>query len=249
MKSSTVSAAARPPAWLDRLPAAWASRLDGAVPPAHWAALDRALAARRAAGAVIFPPQADWFAALAATPPDEVKVVIVGQDPYHGPGQAHGLAFSVPPGVAVPPSLRNVFKELSADLGLAPPGHGCLAAWAGRGVLLLNTVLTVEQGRPGSHRGLGWERVTDAVLAILGDAAAPPRVFLLWGAPARAKAALIDRRRHAVFSAAHPSPLSAHRGFFGSRPFSRANAWLEAAGRGPVDWRLPAYSPAMEIEV
>ncbi len=188
---------------------------------------------RASAGAEVFPPPHLFAEALRLTPPAEVKAVIIGQDPYHGPGQAHGLAFSVPHGVAVPPSLRNVFKELGADVGLPRPAHGNLEAWARRGVLLLNTCLSVERGKPGSHSGIGWEEVTD--LVVRACAAGPPAAFLLWGAHARAKASRLDTRRHLVHVSAHPSPLSA-RGFLGSRPFSSANAFLRASGRGEIDW-------------
>ena len=163
-------------------------------------------------------------------------MVILGQDPYHGPGQAHGLAFSVPRGVRPPPSLRNVFRELHGDLGVEPPTHGCLEAWAHQGVLLLNTVLTVRGGAAGSHRGRGWECFTDRIIEVIDGG--EPAVFLLWGAPAAAKRALVNDRRHTILEAPHPSPLSAHRGFLGCRHFSRANAALAAAGRGEIDWRL-----------
>lgn len=203
----------------------------------YWRELQAFVAAERAAHAV-YPPAADEFAALHRTAYADVKAVILGQDPYHGPGQAHGLCFSVPPGVALPPSLRNVFKELHDDLGIEPPGHGCLEAWADHGVLLLNTTLTVRAHQAGSHQGHGWETFTDRVIATVN--AKPERVvFILWGAAARKKQALIDRDRHVVVESAHPSPLSARHGFFGSRPFSRANAALVDAGREPIDWRVP----------
>lgn len=192
-------------------------------------------AGERARGRVVHPGEDALFRALELTPPAAVKVVILGQDPYHGPGQAHGLAFSVSPGVPPPPSLRNIQKELEADLGIPAPAHGCLEAWARRGVLLLNTVLSVEEGNAGSHRGRGWESFTDAVIEAVN--AGPPAAFLLWGAPAGAKAALVDRGRHLVLTAPHPSPLSAYRGFLGCRHFSLANAWLGARGRGEIDWR------------
>ncbi len=187
----------------------------------------------------VFPPPEDVFAALHLTPYAAVKVVILGQDPYHGPGQAHGLCFSVRPGVPAPPSLRNVFAELEADLGHPAPRHGDLGHWAGQGVLLLNTTLTVRGGAAASHQGKGWEVFTDRVLAAV-DAKPERVVFILWGAAARRKKALIDTTRHAVIESAHPSPLSAHNGFFGSRPFSRANEALVDAGREPVDWALPS---------
>lgn len=198
--------------------------------------------AERAAGRRIFPPEPQILRALDLTPLDSVRVVILGQDPYHGAGQAHGLAFSVPDGVRQPPSLRNILRELRDDLGIVPARHGNLESWARQGVLLLNTVLTVAEGSAGAHRGRGWEALTDAVISA-ASAEAPPSVFLLWGAPAQAKAALVDASRHLVLAAPHPSPLSAYRGFFGSRPFSRANAFLVAHGRPPVDWRLPDAAP------
>lgn len=167
------------------------------------------------------------------------KVVILGQDPYHGPGQAHGLSFSVRPGVRVPPSLQNIFQELHSDLGIAVPNHGCLTHWAEQGVLLLNAALTVEQGRAGSHQGKGWERFTDRVIDCL-NRERDGLVFLLWGSYAQKKGALIDTRRHLVLKAPHPSPLSAHRGFLGCRHFSRANAWLAEHGEQPIDWSLPS---------
>jgi uracil-DNA glycosylase len=196
------------------------------------------LQAEKRAGKVIYPPANLWFNALDTTPFEQVKVVILGQDPYHGPGQAHGLCFSVLPGVAPPPSLINIFKELQDDLGIAPSGHGCLQHWAENGVLLLNSVLTVERGRAASHQGRGWERFTDACVAHL-NRDREGLVFLLWGSYAQRKGALIDRSRHCVLEAPHPSPLSAHRGFFGCRHFSRANEYLQARGAAPVDWSLP----------
>ena len=197
------------------------------------------LRAEEAAGKRIYPPRGQRLAALELTPLDKVKVVILGQDPYHGPGQAHGLSFSVPQGVPPPPSLVNIYKELKSDLGIGPPAHGDLSHWAKQGVLLLNNALTVEAGQAGSHQNRGWEAITDAAVAAV--AARPePSVFILWGSHAQAKAAripeLTDSDRHLVIRSPHPSPLSAHRGFFGSKPFSRANAFLEANGRGAIDW-------------
>ena len=207
--------------------------------PAVHAFLD----AEAAAGKQVFPAAEDRFRALELTPLDRVRVVILGQDPYHGPGQAHGLSFSVRPGVRPPPSLVNIFKELHADLGIAPARHGFLEHWARQGVLLLNTVMSVEGGRAASHRDRGWERFTDA--AIRAVAAKPePVVFLLWGAHAQKKAGFVrtleQGGRHLVLNAPHPSPLSAYKGWFGSRPFSQANAFLTAHGAAPVDWALPA---------
>jgi uracil-DNA glycosylase len=192
---------------------------------------------RSGAGAVIYPPGRQIFNALDSTPLSQVKVVILGQDPYHGPGQAHGLCFSVQPGVPAPPSLVNVFKEIQADLGLPVPEHGHLQAWAERGVLLLNAVLTVERGNAGAHQGKGWERFTDAVVRAVNERL-DNVAFLLWGSQAQKKGAGIDKGRHLVLKAPHPSPLSAHRGFLGCRHFSKANQWLESRGVEPVDWRL-----------
>lgn len=193
---------------------------------------------RKAAGARIYPAGGEIFAALDATPFDKVKVVILGQDPYHGPGQAHGLCFSVQPGVPAPPSLDNIFKELQRDLGIARPAHGCLRHWAGQGVLLLNSVLTVEDGRAGAHAGKGWEGFTDHVVDVL-NREREHLVFLLWGSYAQKKGAMIDARRHKVLRAPHPSPLSAHRGFIGCGHFSAANEYLRRTGQAPIDWSLP----------
>ncbi len=193
---------------------------------------------RKAAGARIYPPGRDIFAAFEATPFDAVKVVILGQDPYHGAGQAHGLCFSVPPGVPVPPSLLNIYKELERDAGFVRPDHGCLLPWARRGVLLLNSVLTVEDGKPGSHQGRGWEGFTDHVVDVL-NRECEQLVFLLWGSYAQKKGAVIDGRRHRVLKAPHPSPLSAHRGFLGCGHFSAANQYLARCGKTPIDWSLP----------
>lgn len=202
----------------------------------YWDALMRFVADERAAHDV-YPPHEDVFAALHITSYASTRVVILGQDPYHGPGQAHGLCFSVRHGVRVPPSLTNIHRELRDDLGFAPPDHGNLERWAQSGVLMLNTTLTVRAHAAGSHQGHGWERFTDRVIEVV-EAKPHPIVFILWGASARRKRSMIDTNRHTVIESAHPSPLSAHNGFFGSRPFSRANAALEAAGLAPVDWRL-----------
>ena len=194
---------------------------------------------RKRAGAEVYPPGPLIFNALDSTPPDQVKVVILGQDPYHGPGQAHGLCFSVRPGVAVPPSLVNIYRELHDDIGFEIPKHGYLQAWAEHGVLLLNAVLTVERGNAGAHQGKGWERFTDRVVQIVNNGEQPV-VFMLWGSHAQRKGQGIDQNRHLVMKAPHPSPLSAHRGFFGCRHFSKANDWLQQQGMTPVDWILPA---------
>lgn len=193
---------------------------------------------RKAKGARIFPPGPQIFAAFDATPFDEVKVVILGQDPYHGYGQAHGLCFSVLPDVVPPPSLENIFKEIEGDLGIPRPDHGYLMPWAKQGVLLLNAVLTVEEGRAGAHQGKGWEGFTDHVIETLSRER-EHLVFLLWGSYAQKKGAVIDARRHRVLRAPHPSPLSAHRGFFGCGHFSAANKYLQQHGMKPIDWRLP----------
>jgi uracil-DNA glycosylase len=215
----------------------WNPVLRGEFTKPYWAELQQFVAAERAR-AVVHPPADEVFAALHLTPYADVKVVILGQDPYHGPDQAHGLCFSVRPGVTPPPSLQNIFKEMESDLGVPPPNHGCLDSWARQGVLLLNASLTVRQGRAASHQGKGWETFTDEVLNAVNDK--PERVvFILWGASARKKKALVDRSRHVVIESPHPSPLSASSGFFGSRPFSRANAALADAGRDPIDWRIP----------
>ncbi len=185
----------------------------------------------------VFPPESEVFSALELTPFDQVRVLVVGQDPYHDDGQAHGLAFSVRPGVKVPPSLRNIYKELEADLGILQSKNGFLEPWARQGVLLLNTSLTVRAHAAGSHKGQGWEKLTDAIIRAVSSEA-DRVVFVLWGAPAGKKLALIDATRHTVVQSAHPSPLSAHNGFFGSRPFSKMNAALLAVGKPEIDWRL-----------
>ncbi|MFP4978729.1 uracil-DNA glycosylase [Paenibacillus sp. CN-4] len=186
----------------------------------------------------VYPPKELLFTALKKTPYAGTRAVILGQDPYHGPGQAQGLSFSVAPGVRIPPSLRNIYTELSDDLGIQPPGHGSLLHWAEQGVLLLNAVLTVRRGQPNSHKGIGWETFTDAVMQKLNERPVP-MVFILWGSHAQQKGAFIDDKRHLVIRSPHPSPFSAHRGFLGSRPFSRANAFLESHGLEPIDWTIP----------
>jgi len=202
----------------------------------YWHELQAFVNAERRDG-VVYPPVDDVFAALHLTPYADVEVMILGQDPYHGPGQAHGLCFSVRRGTRVPPSLMNIHKELHADLGLAIPDHGNLEAWARQGVLLLNTTLTVRAGQAASHQGHGWETFTDEVIRVVNDKDERV-VFILWGSAARRKRELIDTTRHTIIESAHPSPLSAHNGFFGTKPFSRANAALVEAGRTPIDWDL-----------
>jgi len=216
----------------------WLGPLQAEFDSSYMQTLRGFLKDRREAGAMIFPKGANYFRALDLTPPEDVRVVILGQDPYHGPGQAHGLSFSVPPGVRIPPSLVNIYKELQADLGISPAPHGFLEAWAKQGVLLLNSVLTVESGQAGAHQGKGWERFTDAVIRVINDQPHPV-VFILWGAYAQKKAGFVDASRHLVIKSAHPSPLSAHNGFLGSRPFSKANDFLKANGYAPIDWALP----------
>lgn len=201
-------------------------------------ALRAFLLAEKRAGKTIYPRSEHWFAALDTTPFEAVKVVILGQDPYHGPNQAHGLCFSVPPGVQPPPSLINIYKELDADLGLGAPAHGCLNHWAEQGVLLLNATLTVVAGQAGSHQRQGWESFTDKVIEVLNEQR-QHLVFILWGSYAQKKGSIIDESRHCVIRSPHPSPLSAHRGFFGSKPFSRTNAYLQSQGIEPIHWRLP----------
>jgi uracil-DNA glycosylase len=190
------------------------------------------------AGKQIYPPGPLIFNALNSTPLDKVRVVILGQDPYHNPGQAHGLCFSVLPGVDPPPSLLNIYKELQRDTGFVPPRHGFLQSWADQGVLLLNAVLTVERSKAASHQGKGWERFTDRIVAVLNERK-EGLVFLLWGSYAQKKGQIISRQRHLVLESAHPSPLSAHRGFLGNGHFSKTNVWLQQRGVAPIHWQLP----------
>jgi len=217
--------------------ATWQSLLAGEKEQTYFRQILAFLEKERTAGKTIYPPQKDIFNALKLTPFAEVRVVILGQDPYHGPRQAHGLAFSVQPGVPPPPSLQNIFLELKNDLGCTAPKDGFLEKWAKQGVLLLNTVLTVEAGKPQSHAGLGWEKFTDHVIQCLND---HPQgiVFLLWGAPAQQKSRLINPYKHRILTAPHPSPLSAHRGFLGCKHFSKTNELLKQMGRGEIDWQL-----------
>lgn len=218
-----------------RLEESWKNRLEDEFAKEYMGRLRDFLLRRKREGAVIYPPGGQIFNALNSTPFEDVKVVILGQDPYHGRGQAHGLCFSVRDGVEPPPSLVNIFKELESDLGVARPATGNLQNWADQGVLLLNAVLTVEHGRAGSHQGKGWEQFTDRVVSEL-NSGREGLVFLLWGGYAKKKGSVIDRARHLVLTAPHPSPLSAHRGFFGCRHFSKANQWLERQNLATVNW-------------
>lgn len=222
-----------------KLEPGWKAALQDEFSQPYMTRLKAFLQERKSGGHRIFPKGSEYFRALDLTPLDTVRVVILGQDPYHGEGQAHGLSFSVRPGVRVPPSLVNIYKELQSDLDIAPARHGFLEHWAKQGVLLLNAVLTVELGQAAAHQGKGWELFTDAVIRAV-NAQTHPVVFILWGSYAQKKAAFVDTSRHLVIRSPHPSPLSAHNGFFGSKPFSKANAFLEAHGREPIDWQLPS---------
>jgi uracil-DNA glycosylase len=221
-----------------RLEDSWKAVLGGEFSRPYMQDLKAFLQREKGAGKNIFPKGAEYFRALDLTPLDDVRVVILGQDPYHGAGQAHGLCFSVKPGVRVPPSLVNIYKELQSDLGIKPVRHGFLEHWAQQGVLLLNSVLTVEEARAASHQGKGWEQFTDAVIRAVNQDCEHV-VFMLWGSYAQKKAAFVDRSRHLVLKAPHPSPLSAHNGFFGCRHFSQANEYLAAQGKDIIDWQLP----------
>ena len=218
------------------LDARWAALLAEELEQPYFAALCRAVTARRAAGPV-YPPEADVFSAFALTPPERVRCVILGQDPYHNNGQAHGLCFSVKKGVETPPSLVNIYQELHDDLGCTIPSHGCLTKWAEQGVLMLNTVLTVRAHQANSHRGIGWEEFTDAAILAL-NSQDRPIVFILWGAPAQRKKRMLTNPKHLILEAPHPSPLAAYRGFFGSKPFSQTNAFLEKNGIESIDWQI-----------
>ncbi|MFN3319691.1 MAG: uracil-DNA glycosylase [Allorhizobium sp.] len=221
-----------------RLEDSWKAVLGAEFSRPYMGELKAFLQREKADGKQIFPKGSEYFRALDLTPLDEVKVVILGQDPYHGAGQAHGLCFSVQPGVRIPPSLVNIYKEMQSDLGIPPARHGFLEHWARQGVLLLNSVLTVEEARAASHQGQGWEQFTDAVIRAVNEECEHV-VFMLWGSYAQKKAAFVDRSRHLVLKAPHPSPLSAHNGFFGSRHFSQANEYLVSQGRNAIDWQLP----------
>jgi uracil-DNA glycosylase len=222
-----------------KLEPSWKERIGPYLQRPEMQALATFLREEKAAGKRIYPPGPEIFAAFDHTPFEKVRVVILGQDPYHGPGQAHGLCFSVRPGVRVPPSLDNIFKEIQRDLGIGRPDHGCLTPWADRGVLLLNAVLTVEEGKANAHQGKGWEGLTDAAIDAL-NRERTGLVFLLWGSYAQRKGALIDASKHCVLRSVHPSPLSAHRGFLGCGHFGKANEFLMEHGLEPIDWSLPA---------
>lgn len=225
----------------------WLARLAPEFEQPYMAELRAFLQREKRAGKRVYPAGGEIFQAFAHTPLERLRVVILGQDPYHGEGQAHGLCFSVRPGVPVPPSLQNIFREIHDELGHPIPRHGHLTAWADQGVLLLNSVLSVESGRAASHRGKGWERFTDRVIEV-ANRECEHLVFMLWGSYAQRKGAIVDRRRHCVLSAPHPSPLSAHRGFFGCGHFRAANEYLVANGRAPIDWRLPENPRASIIQ-
>ena len=222
-----------------KLEPSWLNVLGGEFDQPYMKQLREFLVQQKGAGRVIYPPSSQWFSAFNSTPFDQVRVVILGQDPYHGPNQAHGLCFSVMPGVKVPPSLMNIYKELQDDLAVQPPSHGCLTSWAEQGVLLLNATLTVEQANAGAHQGKGWERFTDQAIRALNDQR-DGIVFLLWGSYAQKKGAFIDQSRHLVLKSVHPSPLSAYRGFLGCKHFSTANNYLQQRGQLAIDWQLPS---------
>jgi uracil-DNA glycosylase len=216
----------------------WKAALESEFSSPYMQQLKAFLLERKEAGKHIFPKGSEYFRALDLTPLEDVKVVILGQDPYHGAGQAHGLCFSVRPGIRIPPSLVNIYKEMESDLGIKRASHGFLEHWAKQGVLLLNSVLTVEEAQAASHQGKGWEQFTDAVIRKVNEECEHV-VFILWGSYAQRKAAFVDGTRNLVLKAPHPSPLSAHNGFFGSKPFSKANAYLQSHGRAPIDWEVP----------
>lgn len=223
----------------------WLDVVGDAFETAYMRRLHEFLIQRKQQGAVIYPPANQWFSALNATPFKNVRVVILGQDPYHGPGQAHGLCFSVSPKVKVPPSLANIYKEMKTDLAIDQPNHGCLISWAQQGVLLLNATLTVEEASAGAHQGKGWEQFTDHIIKTINDQREGV-VFMLWGSYAQKKSAMIDSKRHLVLKSVHPSPLSAYRGFFGCGHFSAANRHLEAQGLNPINWQLPDQDAAIK---
>ncbi len=219
----------------------WSEFLTQEQDKEYYKALTAFVAAERASGKAVYPKEEDVFQAFELTPLEQVKIVILGQDPYHGPDQAHGLCFSVQPGVKIPPSLRNIFKELAADIpSFSVPSHGCLVDWAKQGILMLNTVLTVEQGKAHSHAKAGWETFSDNVIALLNDQP-QPIIFVLWGNHAQKKGQHIDGSHHQILTSVHPSPLSARRGFFGCQHFSAINKMLQQRGESPIDWQLTEY--------
>lgn len=220
-----------------KLEESWKKRLKSEFDKPYMTQLKAFLVEEKKRGKKVYPPGPKIFAAFEETPFDKVKVVILGQDPYHGPGQAHGLSFSVPPGIRFPPSLLNILKELKSDLGYDMPENGTLTHWAHEGVLLMNSVLTVEEGKAAAHQGKGWEHFTDAAIAALNEEK-KHLVYILWGSYAQKKASFVDHKHNLVIESVHPSPLSAHRGFFGSKPFSKTNAYLKSHGIKPIDWNL-----------
>ena len=221
------------------LPDDWMQYLVAEFEQPYMQQLKAFLQQEKAAGKVIYPHSSHWFNAFVQTPLAKVKVVVLGQDPYHGAKQAHGLSFSVLPGIKVPPSLQNIYKAQAQDLGIIQPNHGCLLAWAQQGVLLLNAVLTVEAAKANSHQGKGWEQFTDKAISVINEQTWGV-VFMLWGSYAQKKAAFVDANKHLILTAPHPSPLSAYRGFFDCQHFSKANAWLAKQGKAPINWQLPA---------
>ena len=228
-----------------KIEASWKALLQDEFAKDYMQSLGQFLRDEKQQGKIIYPRASQFFSALNLTPFANVKVVILGQDPYHGPGQAHGLCFSVAPDIPAPPSLLNIYKELSTDLAIPPAEHGCLVSWALQGVLLLNSVLSVQKNNAASHQGKGWEQFTDSVIAAINDHA-EHIIFILWGSYAQKKGDFIDTSKHLVIKAPHPSPLSAYRGFFGQRPFSRSNDYLQSNGKAPIQWQLPNASIAKE---
>ena len=231
--------------WQIKLDSQWCQVIGDEFEKDYMLSLRDFLIQRKQQGAVIYPPSDQWFSAFNSTPFDNVRVVILGQDPYHGAGQAHGLCFSVTPEIKVPPSLANIYKEIKSDLGIEQPNHGCLISWAQQGVLLLNATLTVEDGNAGAHQGKGWEQFTDQVIRSVNQQREGV-VFMLWGSYAQKKSAMIDSQRHLVLKSVHPSPLSAYRGFFGCGHFSAANQYLQEQLLEPIDWQLPEREIALK---
>lgn len=228
-----------------KLHSQWREVIGGEFEKDYMQSLREFLLQRKQQGAVIYPPTNQWFSALNTTPFEDVRVVVLGQDPYHGVGQAHGLCFSVTPGIKVPPSLANIYKEIKSDLGIDQPNHGCLISWAQQGVLLLNATLTVEDGCAGAHQGKGWEQFTDKIIKAVNQKREGV-VFMLWGSYAQKKSIMIDSSRHLILKSVHPSPLSAYRGFFGCGHFSAANHYLQERGVKPIDWQLPDSKIALK---